>query len=444
MGDALLWHRLQFGFTVVFHYLFPQLTMGLAFVIAVMKALALRRNDGVLAGVARVLVRVFAINFAMGVATGVPMEMQFGTNWARFSTFAGGVIGQPLAMEGMFAFFLESSFLALLVFGEQRLSPRMHLASAVALWLGSWTSGYLIVATNAFMQHPTGYVVAPNGTLVVESLGALLLSPWALAEFAHVIVASLVTTSFVLAAIGAFWTLRGVFRDHARVLLSYGTTLGLAASIAVAFPTGDRQAKLVARDQPVALAAMEGRFESGPMAGITLIGQPNVRARRLDNPVRVPGALSFLAYGTFHEDVKGLSEFPEDRWPGNIELLYYSFHVMAGLGTILIGVMAIARALHFKLRLERTRAALWMLALAFPFPYIANTAGWLTAELGRQPWIIWGILRTADGASANVHSGDALFTLIGFAGLYLVFGLAFVFLIARAVARGPSLGEAHA
>jgi cytochrome d ubiquinol oxidase subunit I len=240
-----------------------------------------------------------------------------------------------------------------------------------------------------------------------------------------------------MAAVGAYYALQGRHAEAAGRFLRLGVAAGLVASVLVAFPTGDHQAKLVARHQPVSLAAMEGRFVSGPMAEITLIGQPNVAERRLDNPVRVPGVLSFLAFGTFHSEVAGLDAFPEDRWPDNIELLYYAFHVMAGLGTLMIALMALAALLAWRGRLGRSRAVLWALLLAFPFPYIANTAGWMTAELGRQPWLVYGLLRTAQGASPNVHSGTALFTLIGFCGLYLVLGLLFVFLVGREIAHGP-------
>jgi cytochrome d ubiquinol oxidase subunit I len=211
----------------------------------------------------------------------------------------------------------------------------------------------------------------------------------------------------------------------------------LLASVVVAFPTGDHQAKLVARHQPIALAAMEGRFESGTHAGIAMIGQPNVPERRLDNPIRVPGMLSFLARGTFQGEVPGLLTFPERLWPDNIELLYYSFHVMVGLGTLMIGLMALAALALVRGRLMASPVLLWALMLAFPAPYIATTAGWLTAELGRQPWLVYGIFRTAQGASPNVHAGTVLFTLIGFCGLYFVLGVLFLFLIGREVAQGP-------
>ncbi len=441
-GGALFWDRLQFAFTIVYHYLFPQLTMGLALLLFVMKIVAYRSGDERDADVARFWTRLFGLNFTVGVVTGIPMEFQFGTNWARFSEFAGGVIGQTLAMEGMFAFFLESTFLGLLVFGEKKLSPRAHLGAAAALFVGSWASGYFIVTTNAFMQHPTGYGVAADGRLFVQSLAGLLANPWGIFEYAHTMAASVVTASFVVCAVAAFWLLRGVHVEGARRSLRVALVAGLASTVLVAFPTGDRQAKAVARYQPVALAAMEGRFHGGPRAEITIIGQPNVEKRRLDNPVNIPDALSFLAFGKTRDDVQGLLEFPRDAWPGNIELLYYSFHVMAGLGTLMIGLMALANLALFLRFLERSRALLWALMLAFPAPYIATTAGWLTAELGRQPWLVYGLFRTAQGASPRVHAGNTVFTLIGFAGLYFVLGLLYVFLAGREIVHGPGEGGA--
>src|SRR3989454_874508 len=437
ISDAVFWHRLQFAFTIVYHYLFPQLTMGLALLIAIMKGISLAGRDERWNDAARFWIRVFGINFAVGVVTGIPMEFQFGTNWANFARVVGRVIGHTLAMEGLFAFFLESSFLALLVWGEKRIGRVGHFLAAIALFAGSWLSGYFIVATNAFMQHPTGHEVLPDATLRLADFWAFVLNPWALAQYAHNMVASVVTASFVVAAVGAFYALRVRHSDQARRFLAVGTRAGLLASLLVAFPTGDHQGKLVARYQPVALAAMEGRFESGPMAPITLIGQPNVKARRLDNPIRVPGMLSFLAFGTFHQNVPGLLEFPEHDWPDNIELLYYAFHVMAGLGTIMVALMALATLLGWRRRLEGHRPMLWALMLSFPFPYIATTAGWMTAELGRQPWLVYGQMRTVDGASPMVHSGTALFTLIGFCGLYFVLGVLFLFLIGREIAHGP-------
>ena len=311
--------------------------MGLAWFLVYWKWRALRTGDERYNAAVRFWARIFGLNFAVGVVTGIPMEFQFGTNWANFSTYSGGVIGQTLAMEGMFAFLLESAFVGALVFGEKRLGPRKHFIAAVAVAVGSWLSAYFILVTNAFMQHPVGHVVAADGTLAIGDLGAYLLNPWALVQYAHNQAAALVTGTFAVTAVGALYALRESHRDQARLYLKHGTVAGLVAAVLVAFPTGDMQAKMVARYQEPALAAMEGRFETGQMAEITLIGQPNVKERRLDNPIKIPGMLSFLAYGTFHSEVRGLDAFPPEEWPPNIELLYYAFHVMAGLGTIFIG-----------------------------------------------------------------------------------------------------------
>ena len=437
-SEALSWHRLQFAFTITFHYLFPVLTMGLALFIVVMKGLALRTRDRRWDDAARFWIRLFGINFAVGVATGIPMEFQFGTNWARLSRIAGPVIGQTLAMEGLFAFMLESSFLALLVWGERRMNRLAHLGCAIALFTGSWLSAYFVLCTNAFLQHPVGYAIDPSGALRLVDPAAFLLNPWALLQFAHNQAASVATASFVVAATGAGYLLRQQHTDIARKFVTLGVVIGFIASMAVAFPTGDLQAKAVARHQPAALAAMEGRFESGPRAGITMIGQPNVEQRRLDNPVTLPGMLSFLAFGTFHSDVAGLDAFPRDQWPDNIELVYYGFHIMAGLGTLMIGLMGLALAALVLQRLFTWRPLLWALALAFPFPYIAVTAGWMTAELGRQPWVVYGLLRTADASSPSVHSGTVLFTLIGFMGIDLAIGVTFLWLVLRELAAGPA------
>jgi cytochrome d ubiquinol oxidase subunit I len=294
------------------------------------------------------------------------------------------------------------------------------------------------------MQSPRGHAFAADGSLRLASLRDFLLNPWALLEFCHNQCAAIVTGSFAIASVGAFYVLRGDDKKQGRLFLEWGTAAGLLASVIVAFPTGDAQAKMVARLQPQALAAMEGRFQSGPMAEITLIGQPNVQKRQLDNPIRVPGMLSFLAFGTFHRNVPGLGAFPEDAWPTNIELLYYAFHVMAGLGTLFILLMALANLQRIRGRLEQSRWLLWLLMLAFPFPFIANTAGWMTAELGRQPWLVYGLFRTRDGYSAAVGSGEVLFTLIGFTGMYFVLGLLYVFLVGREVLHGADPAMEHA
>jgi len=438
MTDPLFWHRLQFGFTAAYHYLFPQLTMGLALLILAFKVLAKHKGDERFNEAARFWIRIFGINFAVGVVTGIPMEFQFGTNWAQFSAKTGGVIGQTLGMEGMFAFFLESSFLAILIWGEKRFGPRIHYIASWALFLGSWLSGYFIIATSAFMMHPVGYTLAADGSFQIASFWAYVLNPWAFVQYAHNMVGAVVTGSFVMAAVGAYYMLTGKHLDQARIYLKTGVVAGLLSSLVVAFPTGDLQGKMTAKHKPAALAAMEGRWGSGTHAELNFIGQPNVEQQKLDNPVRMPGLLSFIAYGSFSSNVKGLNDFPKDQWPTSIELLYYSFHIMVGLGTFFIGIMGLSALLLRKGVLERSKPMLWILMGAFPFPFIANTAGWMTAELGRQPWLIYGLLRTKDGASHLVHAGQTAFTTLGFAGLYFVLGVLYLFLIAREISHGPA------
>src|SRR3989442_1546880 len=340
MGQALDVHRLQFAFTVTFHYIFPQLTMGLALLLVYLKTKALRTGDEHYNRAARFWARIFGINFALGVITGIPMEFQFGTNWAAFSKAAGGVIGQTLAMEGFFAFYLLTK------------------------------------------------------------------------------------------------------RDetYGRIFVRTGVLVGVVAAILQLFPTGDMQGKLVAGHQQPTLAAMEGLFESQRGAPLAILGQPDVEKRRLDNPLQVPNMLSFLTYRQWRANIKGLSDFPQTEWPDQIPLLYYSYHVMVGLGTIFIAVMVLASLLLWRGKLYGSRRMLWTLMVCAPLPYIANTAGWMTAELGRQPWLIYGLMRTAQGISPRVAAGNAWFTLIGFMGMYAVLSILWLFLIYREIELGPEPG----
>jgi len=438
--SAEIIHRLHFAFTVTFHYLFPQLTMGLGLLIVVLKTVALRTGDATWDRAARFWGRIFAINFVFGVVTGIPMEFEFGTNWARFSRLSGGVIGQPLAMEGVFSFFLESAFLGLFLYGEKRVSRWTHWFSAVMVWLGSWISGFFIIVTDAWMQHPVAYERMSDGHFEVLSFWQLLLNPWGLLQYAHNMTGAAVTGSFVMAAVGAFYLLEGRDPAHARIFLKVGVIAGTIASILIVFPTGDLHGKYVARNQPAAMAAMEGLFKTEAGAPIVLLGQPNPETGQIDNPIVVNDVLSFLIHGTSKAEVKGLDQFPQDQWPTAQPLLFYAYHIMAGLGTWFILLMVVAAFLLWRGRLYTTGWALWAILLSFPLPYIANTAGWMTAELGRQPWLIYGLMRTSEGYSNTVSAGNGLFTLIGFMGLYALLGLLFTVLIYRQIASGPEAG----
>src|SRR5580704_5137520 len=438
MDSALLVHRLHFAFTATFHYLFPQLTMGLALLIVVLQTIALRRNDPVYRESARFWGKIFGINFVLGVVTGIPMEFQFGTNWSHFSSYAGGVIGQTLAMEGMFAFFLESAFLGLFLYGEKRLSPKAHWLSAVAVFVGSWLSGYFIIATDAFMQHPVGYSVAADGTLQLASFWDFVLNPWAGWQYAHNMGGAAITGAFIMTAVGAFYLLSNKWTAHARIFIKTGVIAGCVFSVLQIFPTGDRQGKMVTDLQPVTLAAMEGLFQGQSSAPIVLIGQPDVQQGTIDNPIQVPGALSILTYRRWNANVRGLDAFPKEDWPDNIPLLYYSYHIMVGLGTLFVAITIVASLLLWRGKLFNSRWMLWILMLSAPFPYIANTAGWMTAELGRQPWLVYGLMRTENGYSRLVSAGNGMFTLLGFMGIYMVLGILGLFLLWREIDHGPA------
>ena len=438
MGSALVVDRLQFAFTITFHYLFPQLTMGLALLIVILQTMGLRTGDERYTHAARFWGTIFGINFAIGVVTGIPMEFQFGTNWARFSRYAGGIIGQTLAMEGLFAFFLESTFLGLFLYARQRIGARAHWASAVAVWIGSWLSGYFIVATNAWMQRPVAYEISASGVAQLTSFWALVMNEWAVWEYLHTMTGAVQTGAVVMAAVGAFYVLSERDRNYGMLFLKIAVPVGCVAACLQLYPTGDRQGALIARSQPETLAAMEALFVSGPAAPLVIIGQPNMTDQRLDNPVLVPGMLSFLTYRRWNAQVRGLDAFPRDRWPDNIPLLYYAYHVMVGLGTLLIAAFGAGAWKLWRGTLGTSRGMLWTLMLIAPAPYVANTAGWLTAELGRQPWVVYGLMRTDVGFSPTVSAGNGLFTLLGFLGMYTLLSLLFVLLITRELARGPN------
>ncbi len=440
MDSALAIHRLHFAFTITFHYLFPQLTMGLALLLVVLKTMALRTGNEHYNRSARFWAKIFAINFAMGVVTGIPMEFQFGTNWARFSRAAGGVIGQTLAMEGVFSFFLESTFLGLFLFGEKRLGQLGHWVSAFMVFLGSWLSGFFIIATDSWMQHPVGYELGPKGEIVLTSVWALLTNPWVVWQYFHNMTASVLTGSAVMASVGAYYLLVGAHLAYGKTFVRLGVIAGCIACVVLIFPTGDGQGKMVAQHQPVTLAAMEGLFDTEQGADMVILGQPDMEKMKLDNPLKIPNMLSFLTYQRWKAEIKGLRAFPKDQWPDNIPLLYFSYHIMVGLGTIMLLLLAVSLLLLRGDALFRQPFMLWCLMLLLPFPYVATTAGWITAEVGRQPWLIYGLMRTSEGTSPYVSAGNGLFTLLGFMGLYTLLGILFLFMVHREIEHGPEGG----
>ncbi len=437
MDSTLLIHRLQFAFTITFHYLFPQLTMGLALLIVILKTIALRTRNESYNDAARFWGRIFGISFLFGVVTGIPMEFQFGTNWARFSRVTGGVIGSTVVMEGVFAFFLESAFLGLFLYGENRLSRVAHWWTAFLVFLGSWLSAYFIIATNAWMQDPVAYARLADGSFQLTSFWGLLSSPWALLQFVHTMGGAVITGALVVAGVGAYYLLQREHIDHGRLFLRVAVIVGVIVCILQLFPSGDAMARYVAKRQPVTTAAMEGLFNTRAGAPIVILGQPDLQHQQIDNALVANNALSFLIYGTTAGEVRGLNAFPREDWPTDIPLLYYSYHIMVGLGTIFAAVMTLAAVLLWRRRLYEARWALWIIMLCAPVAFVANTAGWLAAETGRQPWLVYGLMRVSEGYSDRVQEGNGLFTLLGFMGLYTVLAILFLYLVRHEIAVGP-------
>jgi cytochrome d ubiquinol oxidase subunit I len=304
--------------------------------------------------------------------------------------------------------------------------------------VGSWLSGYFIVATDAWMQHPVAYQMGRGGAVSLTSFWGLVANPWAVTQYLHTMGGALVTGAFATAALGAYYRLRRQHDGVSAALVKVGVVASIIASVWQVFPSGDRQGQLIARHQPATLAGMEGLFttqRSG--APLVLVGQPNPEGGQIDNRLEVPGMLSMLTYRRWGAEVKGLDAFPPGDRPDNLALLYYSYHLMVGLGTIFIAVAGLAALWLWRGRLLQCRPLLWALVLVVPFPYIANTAGWMTAEIGRQPWLVHGLMRTAVGTSHRVSAGNGLFSLLGFMGLYSVLSVVFVLLLTRVIHQGP-------
>jgi len=412
--------------------------------IVVLKTLSLKSGKAHYDVSARFWAKIFAVNFLLGVVTGIPMEFQFGTNWSEFSRRTGGVIGMPIAMEGIFSFFLESAFLGLFLFGEKRLSRWGHWAAAFLVFLGSWISGFFIIVANAWMQHPVAYQLLPNGVFEVSSFWALMLNPWAWLEYAHNMSGAVITGAFVMSSVGALYLLQRRDEECGRTFLKLGVIVGFLSCAAQIFPTGDLHGKYMAKHQPAAIAGMEGLFHSEKGAPLVVMGQPDFEAEKIDNPLAVNKVLSFLIYGTTAAEVEGLDQIPRDQWPSTLPLLFYSYHIMAGLGTYFVALMALAAWLLWRGKLYESRWILWPILLSFPLPYIANTAGWMCAEIGRQPWLVYGLIRTSEGYSKHIGAGTSLFTLLGFLGMYSLLSILWIVLLYNFIQEGPQAPDHHA
>jgi cytochrome d ubiquinol oxidase subunit I len=437
--DPVLLSRVQFALTVMFHYLFPPLSIGLGLHLVALEALHLQTGDGAYARAARFFTRLFAVNFAIGVATGIVMEFQFGTNWATYSRFVGDVFGSALAAEGIFAFFLESGFLAVLVFGWDRVSPRVHFFSTVMVFLGSCFSAVWIVVANSWQHTPAGFAIVGTGDAArarITDFWAMVFNPSSADRLIHVMLGSFLTGSFFVASISAWFLLRGRHREVAERSLTVAVVTG-ALGASLMFVSGHSNANMVAEHQPAKLAAFEGHFHtSDEGTPLYLVGWPDVEAEEVRYGIAVPGMLSFLVHEDPSVPVEALDRTaPEDRPP--VVVPFLSYHVMIGLGTYLFGVMALALALRLRGRLFHHAQMLRVLVLSVLAPYVANQAGWVAAEVGRQPWVVYGLLRTRDAVSPNVIGEHILLSTLLFSLIYVGLGVLWLVVMNEKVQHGP-------
>jgi cytochrome d ubiquinol oxidase subunit I len=435
--DVLTLSRIQFGATIAFHYIYPPLSIGLGVMLVLMEAAWLRTKKPVYHQLARFWTKVFALTFAMGVATGIVMEFEFGTNWATYSRFVGDVFGSALAAEGIFAFFLESGFLAVLLFGWDKVGRKMHFFATCMVALGAHFSAVWIVVANSWMQTPAGYHIVGEGLHAraeVTDFWAMVFNPSMCERLCHVLCGAWSAGAFLVVSVSAWYLLKHKHVEFARASLNLGLSVALAASLIQGL-TGHISAQGVARNQPAKLAAFEGLYNTTSNAPLMLLGWVDEKNQRTVG-LSMPYALSFLAYNDFHKPVTGLNEFkPEDRPPVTASFIF--FHGMVGIGFALMGISALGFLYFRQDKLHERRWLLWILVFSVLGPQLANQFGWFAAEVGRQPWIVYGLMRTPEGLSAVVKANLVLTSLILFTFIYFLLFAVFIFLLNDKIQHGP-------
>ncbi len=435
--DVLTLARIQFGATVAFHYLYPPLSIGLGILLLCMEGLWLKTKNPVYHQMARFWTKVFALTFAIGVATGIVMEFEFGTNWATYSRFVGDVFGSALAAEGIFAFFLESGFLAVLLFGWDKVSRKLHFFSTCMVCLGAHFSAVWIVVANSWMQTPAGYqIVTHNGVAraEVKDFWQLVFNPSMVDRLFHVLCGAWQAGAFLVVSVSAWYLLKKRHLDFARASLRVGLTVALVASL-LQLVSGDSSARSVAKNQPAKLAAFEGLYETSSNAPLTLVGYVDEKDGKVVG-LQWPGLLSFLVGFETKTMVTGLDAFaPEDRPP--VEASFLFFHGMVGVGFTMIAIAALGFLYFRHGSLHERRWLLWILVFSVLGPQIANQLGWFAAEVGRQPWIVYGLMRTPAGLSAVVAKSAVLSSLILFTFIYFLLFAVFIYLLNDKIQHGP-------
>ncbi|HOC57965.1 MAG TPA: cytochrome ubiquinol oxidase subunit I [Verrucomicrobiota bacterium] len=440
--DVLLLSRIQFALTTAFHYLFPPLSIGLGLLLVIIEAIWLKTRNPLYHQMARFWTRVFALTFAIGVATGIVLEFEFGTNWATYSRYVGDVFGSALAAEGIFAFFLESGFLALLLFGWDRVSPGLHFFATCMVCLGAHFSAVWIVVANSWMQTPAGFHIVGEGLRAraeITDFWQMVFNPSSMERLLHVLCGAWQAGAFLVVSVSAWYLLRKRHEEFARASLRIGLVAGMAASL-LQLVSGHSSAAGVARNQPAKLAAFEGLYDTMSHAPLTLFGWVDERAEAVRGGVAIPGLLSYLTYGDAGKPVRGLREFkPQDRPPVNLSFQFY--HIMVGVGFGMIGLAGLGLVYFWHGSLSRRRWLLWLLTLSVLGPQIANQTGWFAAEVGRQPWLVYGLLRTSDGLSAVVKANAVLTSIVLFSAVYLLLFAVFIYLLNDKIQHGPDAAD---
>lgn len=436
--DVEILSRLQFAFTVAFHYIYPPLSIGLGLVMVIMEGLYLRTGNKEYETMARFWTRIFALIFGIGVATGIVMEFEFGTNWAKYSRYVGDVFGSALAAEGIFAFALESGFLGVLLFGWNRVKPRVHFIATLGVFLGSMFSAVWIVVANSWQQTPAGYHIVGEGMNAraeITDFWAMVFNPSSVDRLLHVWIGAFLAGAFLVMSVSAFYLLRDRYVSLSQKALKIALMVATISAL-LQLVTGHQSANGVAENQPAKLAAFEGHYEESAPGDLYLIGWVNKETQEVKG-IKFPGGLSFLVDWDSKQPLPGLNAFPEDEKPGAVNAIFQFYHIMVAIGLLLILITLYGSLQWWRGRIFHQRWYLWLLVPAVLLPQISNQLGWYAAEMGRQPWVVYGHLKTADALSESVTSSNVLFSLVFFTLIYFLLFVLFVYLLDRKIRKGP-------
>ncbi len=436
--DVEILARIQFAFTIAFHYIYPPLSIGLGLVMVVFESLYIRTKNEEYHVLAKFWTKIFALTFGIGVVTGIVMEFEFGTNWAVYSRYVGDIFGSALAAEGIFAFALESGFLGVLLFGWNRVKPWVHLVSTIGVFLGSMFSAIWIVVANSWQQTPAGYHIVGEGfnaRAEITDFWAMVFNPSSVDRILHVWLGAFLAGAFLILSVHAYYILKGRFvaisKKAFKLTLVVATIFSLGQLV-----TGHSSADGVAKNQPAKLAAMEGHFDASGPADMYLLGWVDKQNQEVTG-LKIPGGLSFLIDYDFEAPVTGLNAFPEEDRPSQLNAVFQFYHLMITIGMFLIALSLYACFQWWRGKLFDKRWLLWTFVVTAFLPQIANQVGWFAAEMGRQPWVVYGLLRTSDAFSQAVSANQVLFSLILFMVVYTLLFLLFVYLLNKKIKHGP-------